>query len=689
MLPVGATVDFVVGANGDANADLTALNAAVRRLPTVTISAPASVVAGQDVNVTINSSEPLTAAALRRDGMNAGTDRTAPFDFVLRDLTPGVYQLQAEGLAGGVLTSSNLLTLTVTDPPTVTRRGTAAPDAITATGSTFDAVTSGTWDRADIWRRRSDGGSGVPGPNDVAIIPDNVQIVLDTNRTVGKVFSEGRIAGESGNTNLELTVTKQLGIAGLIRDLTIKIPVGSVLTNVKGSAFFENIKVENDGEMVISKSLFATGGSLVNRGALNVRTGPGQGGPVILKGSDLMLAGTVRLSPGVAIAGRLVGLDGGTLIGLDGSTLIGNDGSTLVGNDGASLIGLDGSTLIGLDGGTLVGLDGGTLVGLDGGTLVGNDGASLVGNDGASLAQVNAAALIGNDGSTRPTNGVPGEKDVPLGSNGLSFSNYAISGNCNLIGNVSLDGGYMLPGSSPGTIVVAGNLDLGASSTTVLEVGGDSSQPTASDRLSVLGTANLGGNLIVRTVNGFTPAPNDSIPLLTYGAASGNFSSITSNAQIAFGPNGATVQVNGANPPAPKALNISTRMRVEAGDNVLIAGFIVTGSQPKKVIIRGLGPSLPVAGALADPILELDGGAVINDDWRSTQEGGDHRHHHSAFEQPGSRDRSHARSWWAYRDSPREEQRDRRRPGGSLRSRAEHAGAAGEHLHARPGANGR
>ncbi len=68
-------------------------------------------------------------------------------------------------------------------------------------------------------------------------------------------------------------------------------------------------------------------------------------------------------------------------------------------------------------------------------------------------------------------------------------------------------------------------------------------------------------------------------------------------------------------------LNISTRMRVEAGDNVLIAGFIVTGSQPKKVIIRGLGPSLPVAGALADPVLELDGGAVVNDDWRSTQEG--------------------------------------------------------------------
>ena len=71
--------------------------------------------------------------------------------------------------------------------------------------------------------------------------------------------------------------------------------------------------------------------------------------------------------------------------------------------------------------------------------------------------------------------------------------------------------------------------------------------------------------------------------------------------------------------PADDLLNISTRMRVETGDNVLIAGFIVTGAQPKRVLIRGLGPSLPVAGALADPVLELDGGAVTNDSWRSAR----------------------------------------------------------------------
>jgi subtilisin-like proprotein convertase family protein len=66
--------------------------------------------------------------------------------------------------------------------------------------------------------------------------------------------------------------------------------------------------------------------------------------------------------------------------------------------------------------------------------------------------------------------------------------------------------------------------------------------------------------------------------------------------------------------------NISTRMRVETGDNVLIGGFIVTGTQPKRVIVRAIGPSIPLPGVIPDPTLELrDGnGALVrfNDDWR-------------------------------------------------------------------------
>ena len=76
-----------------------------------------------------------------------------------------------------------------------------------------------------------------------------------------------------------------------------------------------------------------------------------------------------------------------------------------------------------------------------------------------------------------------------------------------------------------------------------------------------------------------------------------------------------------------KLLNISTRMQVLTGDSVPIGGFIVTGLSPKKVIVRGIGPSLAafgVAGALADPTLELHAadGSVINsnDNWKDTQQ---------------------------------------------------------------------
>jgi uncharacterized protein (DUF1800 family) len=72
------------------------------------------------------------------------------------------------------------------------------------------------------------------------------------------------------------------------------------------------------------------------------------------------------------------------------------------------------------------------------------------------------------------------------------------------------------------------------------------------------------------------------------------------------------------------AVNISTRMVVETGDNVLIGGFVVYGTGQKTVALRAIGPSLPVPGALNDPVLELHDatGALVatNDNWRSSQQ---------------------------------------------------------------------
>jgi hypothetical protein len=72
-----------------------------------------------------------------------------------------------------------------------------------------------------------------------------------------------------------------------------------------------------------------------------------------------------------------------------------------------------------------------------------------------------------------------------------------------------------------------------------------------------------------------------------------------------------------------RPLNISTRGNVQTGDEVLIGGFILTGTEPKTVILRAIGPSLPLDTVLVDPVLELhktDGTVVINDNWKESQQ---------------------------------------------------------------------
>src|SRR5207249_3431088 len=76
-------------------------------------------------------------------------------------------------------------------------------------------------------------------------------------------------------------------------------------------------------------------------------------------------------------------------------------------------------------------------------------------------------------------------------------------------------------------------------------------------------------------------------------------------------------------PPTAQLLNISTRASVQTGDRVTIAGFIITGTDPKQVVVRGLGPTLPQAQIslplLQDPTLDLHNSTssiVFNNDWQ-------------------------------------------------------------------------
>jgi hypothetical protein len=78
--------------------------------------------------------------------------------------------------------------------------------------------------------------------------------------------------------------------------------------------------------------------------------------------------------------------------------------------------------------------------------------------------------------------------------------------------------------------------------------------------------------------------------------------------------------------PASNTVNLSTRVRVQTGDNAGIGGFIIAGTSPKHVLIRAIGPSLTgfgVPNALANPALELHGPAgfvtLVNENWKDTQ----------------------------------------------------------------------
>jgi hypothetical protein len=108
----------------------------------------------------------------------------------------------------------------------------------------------------------------------------------------------------------------------------------------------------------------------------------------------------------------------------------------------------------------------------------------------------------------------------------------------------------------------------------------------------------------------------------------GNYTAVLSGVNNTAGV--ALVEVYDLSPGASSSLgNISTRSLVQTGEHVMIGGFIVQGTGPKRVIIRAIGPELTQYGitdVLADPRLELHNGTgaliATNDNWQTTILGG-------------------------------------------------------------------
>ena len=359
------------------------------------------------------------------------------------------------------------------------------------------------------------------------------------------------------------------------------------------------------GQLVFLETATAANATLIVHGG----TDGGDGG-VIVFGAD-STGGTARVAvfdngrldisghndPGVTI-GSLEG-SGAVFLGMNALSVGSNNLSTTfsgVIKDGDSRPGGGGGT-----GGSLTKIDTGTLTLSSANTYTGattiNAGKLTV--DGSIMSAVTV-----NNGGTLAGSGTTGSVTVN-------------------------SGGIVAPGGSQ-TLHINGNYAQNAGGVLKIEVAG--ADPSASGHLDITGSATLDGTLEVRFVNGFLPTNGQVFKLLHVGGAfAGSF------AQIIFPDLRAGFQfqaefVNGSyqitalndGVAATGFLNISTRMRVGTGDNVLIGGFIVTGNAPKKVILRAIGPSLavggtPMPGRLADPTLELRdnaGGLIFsNDNW--------------------------------------------------------------------------
>jgi len=180
--------------------------------------------------------------------------------------------------------------------------------------------------------------------------------------------------------------------------------------------------------------------------------------------------------------------------------------------------------------------------------------------------------------------------------------------------------------TTTGTLTLQGNVTVDAGAQFYFDLG------TARDHIKVVGDLVLDGILNVNANDfepgGFGPGTYDLIEYsgkLTYkGLDIGQVpAGYTYKIDTTSQP-GHILQVVTPAPARAQLLNISTRLRVQGGEKVLIGGFILSGTDPKKVIIRAIGPSLAeyFNDVLANPTLELFKGSnsiASNDDWQENE----------------------------------------------------------------------
>jgi len=431
------------------------------------------------------------------------------------------------------------------------------------------------------------------------------------------------------------TITLTSGEIVIDKDLTIAVRSGANIA-LSGNHASRILHVMS-GTVAVSDLSF------INGFAGSFSGGPGVGGAVLNEGSlvctrctfrDNIVAGGDGLSscygttPGGDAYGGAIA-NGGTL-SLVACTLAGN--SATGGDGGISFCAPNYLNARGGEGtGAAIYNGGASMLTLTNCTITGNTATS--GNASAYLAAPTAEARgggVASFGSLTVVHSTVANNMTVGGNNGTSSGGGASSGG----------GLYCAADSSAelGDTVLAGNVAVGGNPGGVV-TGPDVAGAVSSQGHNLLGrsdgcTGFTSADLQGGTTNdtrldpklgtlGYYGGTTQTLPLLV-GSPAINGGSTTASArdQRYFVRNGppdiGAFEYQGTQPTL--LANISTRLRVQTGNNAMIGGFIITGTEPKTEIVRGIGPSLAVPGALADPVIEVHGpsGQLLgsNDNWR-------------------------------------------------------------------------
>jgi hypothetical protein len=225
---------------------------------------------------------------------------------------------------------------------------------------------------------------------------------------------------------------------------------------------------------------------------------------------------------------------------------------------------------------------------------------------------IQEAPLITSANNTTFNEGAPGTFTV-------TTTGFPTNASMSITRSGALPPGVNFVNNNDGTATLSGT--PGASGTYPLTIAANNGVPPAASQSFTLNVTAIPSPTPTATAT----ATATATPTATATATPTATATATPTSTPTATPTGTPTATPTATP--AQALNISTRLRVDTGDKVMIGGFIITGNQAKPIVMRGMGPSLanagiPAAAVLKDPVIELRGasGALIvsNDNWKDS-----------------------------------------------------------------------